>query len=151
MFLQSLAAAGAALPLLPKALPSFNEAYAAEDKNKPINLTYPALSRAERDRRWAAVRRGMAKPQWNLDAILAPASGDTAYPRYLTQIGGRGGSADVIFPRDGSKPVHAIVSTARNRGFLGGAARFMERGRKAHHQSRRRFQIDRGPVAKISI
>ena len=117
MFLQSLAAAGAALPLLPKAFPSFNEAYAAEDKNKPINLTYPVFSRAERDRRWAAVRRGMAKPQWNLDAILAPASGDTAYPRYLTQIGGRGGSADVIFPRDGSKPVHAIVSTARNRDF----------------------------------
>jgi Xaa-Pro aminopeptidase len=63
------------------------------------------------------IRRIMAKPQWNLDAILAPASGDTAYPRYLTQIGGRGGSADVIFPRDDSKPVHAIVSTARNQSF----------------------------------
>jgi Xaa-Pro aminopeptidase len=82
-----------------------------------INVANPVFSRAERDRRWAAVRRIMARPQWNLDAILAPASGDTAYPRYLTQIGGRGGSADVIFPRDDSKPVHAIVATARNRSF----------------------------------
>jgi hypothetical protein len=28
-----------------------------------------------------------------------------------------GGSADVIFPRDDSKPVHAVVSTARNQNF----------------------------------
>jgi Xaa-Pro aminopeptidase len=116
-FLQSLAAAGAALPLLPKASLTNSEAQAAETKNNVINIMNPAFSRAERDRRWAAVRRIMAKPEWNLDVILAPASGDTAYPRYLTQIGGRGGSADVIFPRDDSKPVHAIVSTARNRSY----------------------------------
>jgi Xaa-Pro aminopeptidase len=116
-FLQSLATAAAAVTFLPNTFESSNEAYAAEAKNTPINVMNPAFSRAERDRRWAAVRRGMAKPQWNLDAILAPASGDQAYPRYLTQIGGRGGSADVIFPCEGSKPVHAIVSTARNRSF----------------------------------
>jgi Xaa-Pro aminopeptidase len=116
-FLQSLAAAGAALPLLPKGFVTNSEAQAAETKNNSINIMTPAFSRAERDRRWAAVRRGMAKPQWNLDAILAPASGDTAYPRYLTQIGGRGGSADVIFPRESAKAVHALVSTARNRTY----------------------------------
>ncbi|TAJ75139.1 hypothetical protein EPO44_22300, partial [bacterium] len=80
-------------------------------------MAKPSFSRAERERRWAAVRRIMAKPQWNLDAIVAPASSDKVYPQYLTQIGGRGGSADVIFPRDDSKPVHAIVGTARNRSF----------------------------------
>jgi len=116
-FLQSLATTSAALPLLPASLGSLEDAHAAEGKNDKINVMNPIFSRAERERRWSAVQRIMAKPQWNLDAILAPASGDTAYPRYLTQIGGRGGSADVIFPRDDSKPVHALVSTARNRAF----------------------------------
>ncbi|MBM4296869.1 MAG: M24 family metallopeptidase [Deltaproteobacteria bacterium] len=67
--------------------------------------------------RWEAIRRIMAKPQWNLDAILAPSSSDMAYPRYLTQIGGRGGSADVIFPRDAAKPVHAYTGSGRNKSF----------------------------------
>ena len=116
-FLQSLATAGATLPLLPKIFVTSAEAQAAESENYPINIMHPAFSRAERDRRWAAVRHGMAKPQWNLDAILAPASGDQAYPRYLTQIGGRGGSADVVFSRDSAKPVHAMVPTARNRSY----------------------------------
>ena len=116
-FLQWLATAGAALPLLPASFESLKAAHAAETKSDKINIMNPAFSVAEREHRWTAVRRIMAKPQWNLDAILAPASGDTAYPRYLTQIGGRGGSADVIFPRDDSKPVHALVSTARNRIF----------------------------------
>jgi Xaa-Pro aminopeptidase len=116
-FLQSLATAGAALPLLPASFESLKAAHAAETKSDKINIMNPAFSGAERERRWTAVRRIMAKPQWNLDAILAPASGDTAYPRYLTQIGGRGGSTDVILPRDDSKPVHALVSTARNRIF----------------------------------
>src|SRR5438309_5567772 len=116
-FLQSLATTSAALPLLPASLTSLGDAHAADAKNDKINVMIPIFSRAERERRWAAVRRIMTKPQWNLDAILAPASGDTAYPRYLTQIGGRGGSADVIFPRDDSKPVHALGSTARNRSF----------------------------------
>ena len=116
-FLQSLATTSAALPLLRASLTSLGDAHAADVKNDKINVMIPIFSRAERERRWSAVRRIMAKPQWNLDAILAPASGDTAYPRYLTQIGGRGGSADVIFPRDDSKPVHALASTARNRAF----------------------------------
>ena len=116
-FLQSLATTSATLPLLGASVTSLGDAHAADVKNDKINVMIPIFSRAERERRWSAVRRIMAKPQWNLDAILAPASGDTAYPRYLTQIGGRGGSADVIFPRDDSKPVHALVSTARNRAF----------------------------------
>jgi Xaa-Pro aminopeptidase len=116
-FLQRLAAASAALPLLPRFFSSVDQAQAADATNGTINVANPVFSRAERDRRWAAIRRIMAKPQWNLDAILAPSSGDTAYPRYLTQIGGRGGSADVIFPRDDSKPAHALVATARNKTF----------------------------------
>src|SRR5215467_10050161 len=63
-FLQSLATAGATLPLLPKIFVTSAEAQAAESKNYPINIMHPAFSRAERDRRWAAVRHGMAKPQW---------------------------------------------------------------------------------------
>src|SRR5207247_1401512 len=116
-FLQKIAATGIVLPLLPGLDSSPNESVAAEAKTGQIQVANPSSSRVERDRRWAAVRRVMAKPQWNFDAIFAPASGDTAYPRYLTQIGGRGGSADVIFPRDDSKPVHAIVSAARNRSY----------------------------------
>ena len=116
-FLRGLASTSITLPLLPELSSSFNEARAQEAKAGQIQVANPSFSRPERDRRWAAVRRIMAKPQWNLDAILAPASADAAYPRYLTQIGGRGGSADVIFPRDDFKPVHAIVATARNRSF----------------------------------
>src|SRR5437868_10488833 len=116
-FLQKIAATGIVLPLLPGLDSSLNESVAAEAKTGQIQIANPSFSRVERDGRWIAVRRVMAKPQWNFDAIFTPASGDTTYPRYLTQIGGRGGSADVIFPRDGSKPVHAIVSTARNRDF----------------------------------
>src|SRR6266545_4098269 len=117
VFLQALATSSFAISLLPASLKAIKDADAAETKSDKINIMNPAFSGAERERRWTAVRRIMAKPQWNLDAILAPASGDTAYPRYLTQIGGRGGSADVIFPRDDSKPVHALVATARNRVF----------------------------------
>jgi Xaa-Pro aminopeptidase len=116
-FLRGLTSTSIALPFLPAVCSSPKEAGAAELNPGQIQVTNPSFSRAERDRRWAAIRRIMAKPQWNLDAILAPASSDQAYPRYLTQIGGRGGSADVIFPRDDSKPVHAIVSTARNQTF----------------------------------
>src|SRR5439155_2379339 len=96
---------------------SLNESVAAEAKTGQIQVANPSFSRVERDGRWIAVRRVMAKPQWNFDAIFAPASGDTAYPRYITQIGGRGGSADVIFPRDESNPVYALTPTARNRSF----------------------------------
>jgi Xaa-Pro aminopeptidase len=116
-FLQGLTSTSLALPFLSGLGFPPSEATAEEANPEQIHISNPSFSRAERDHRWAAIRRGMAKPQWNLDAILAPASGDTAHPRYLTQIGGRGGSADVIFPREDSKPVHAIVGTARNRSF----------------------------------
>jgi Xaa-Pro aminopeptidase len=59
----------------------------------------------------------MAKPQWNLDAITTAGSSDRDYCRYLTQIGGRGGSAEVIFPRDPAKAVYALPGTGRNRAF----------------------------------
>jgi len=80
-------------------------------------ISNPIFSVGERNRRWEAVRRIMAKPQWNLDAILAPGNSDKAYPRYLTQIGGRGGSADIVFPRDPSKPVFAFTGSGRNKAF----------------------------------
>src|SRR5215467_8593379 len=116
-FLRRLTSTSIALPLLPRICSSPKKAAAAEVIPGQIQVANPSFSRAERDRRWAAIRRVMAKPQWNLDAILALASSDQAYPRYLTQIGGRGGSTDVIFPRDDSKPVHAIAPTARNQRF----------------------------------
>src|SRR5262249_31571599 len=116
-FLQGLAFSGAVLPLLPEVISFGAETPAASNSLGQIGIANPSFSRAERDRRWAAIRRVMARSQWKLDVILAPASSDTAYPRYLTQIGGRGGSADVIFPRDESKPVYALTPTARNRSF----------------------------------
>ena len=115
-FLRGLASAGIVIPLASELSSPPNQAQAAAMTNA-FNVANPGFSRDERDRRWAEIRRIMAKARWNFDAILAPASGDTAYPRYLTQIGGRGGSADVIFPRDDAKAVHAVVGTARNRSF----------------------------------
>src|SRR5215472_7375591 len=116
-FLRDFVSTSIALPLLPELVSLRNEAVAAEGNAAQIHVSNPSFSRTERDRRWEAIRRVMVKPQWNLDAILAPASGDQAYPRYLTQIGGRGGSADVVFSRDSAKPVHAMVPTARNRSY----------------------------------
>ncbi|HEY3302522.1 MAG TPA: M24 family metallopeptidase [Candidatus Binatia bacterium] len=115
-FLRTLASTGVALPLLPGLFPPPG-AQAQENTARPVKVSNTFFSRTERERRWTAVRRIMAKPQWNLDAILAPGSGEKAYSQYLTQIGGRGGGADVIFPRDASKPVHAFVGSARNRRF----------------------------------
>ena len=80
-----------------------------------------SFSVAERDRRWAAVRAIMARPQWNLDAIITAISdlpGNTS--RYLTQIGmrpGGGDGAEVVFPRDAAKTVSVQVSGARFRDF----------------------------------
>src|SRR5205085_9530627 len=48
------------------------------------------------------------------EALLVPGMSDQAYARYLTQIGGRAGGAEVIFPRDPAKPVTALVGSARN-------------------------------------
>ena len=82
-----------------------------------MKVSTPSFSVGERDRRWQAVRSIMAKPQWNLDAITTAGSSDRDYCRYLTQIGGRGGSAEVIFPRDGAKPVYALPGGGRNFAF----------------------------------
>jgi Xaa-Pro aminopeptidase len=89
----------------------------SESKSGGVMVAKPAFSVGERDRRWEAVRRIMAKPQWNLNALLAPSNSDGAYPRYLTQIGGRGGSADVILSRESSKPVFAFTGSGRNKSF----------------------------------
>ena len=92
-------------------------AQSLESKPGGIMVSNPIFSLAERNRRWEAVQRVMARPEWNLDVTFAPGNGDTAYPRYLTQIGGRGGSADVLLPRDSSKPVYALTGGSRNKSF----------------------------------
>lgn len=110
-------AAGLALP----AWPAFAQDRGATRTGAEFNPSRAGFSVAERDRRWAAVRAAMARPQWNLDAIITAASdlpGNCA--RYLTQIGMRAGGGDgpqVIFPRDASATVHAQVGGARFREF----------------------------------
>lgn len=113
--LLTVSAAGLAAPVLP-----IGTAAAQGGKPPPdFNVSTSSFSVAERDRRWAAVRAIMAKPQWNLDAIItvsSDASGNAA--RYLTQIGSRPGgenAPDVIFPRDAAQPVYAQVGQARTR------------------------------------
>ncbi len=115
--LRNISLAGLGLPLADLLLRSPATARADEPPAGSMAISNPIFTAAERDRRWATVRLIMARPQWNLDAIIAPGSGDAAYPRYLTQIGGRGGSADVVFPRDQSKPVWAVAGTERNKIF----------------------------------
>ncbi len=115
--LRSAAAAGAALPLA--RLMGGNPAQAAARMPLPaFNFSLPVFSIAERDRRWAAVRANMARPQWNLDAIIclvSDQSGGTA--RYLTQaelVRNSGGGPQVLFPRDPARPVLVQVSAARH-------------------------------------
>ena len=115
--LRNISLASLGLPLADLWLRSPATASAGELPTGDIAISNPIFTTTERDRRWQTVRLIMARPQWNLDTIVAPASGDAAYTRYLTQIGGRGGSADVVFPRDRSKPVHALLGTERNKIF----------------------------------
>lgn len=82
-----------------------------------MKVFIPSFSVNERDRRWQAARAVMAKPQWNLDAITNAGSSDRDYCRYLTQIGGRGGTAQFVFPRDAAKPVQAFPGAGRNKTF----------------------------------
>jgi Xaa-Pro aminopeptidase len=112
------------IPLLSIGLPlsqilsnSKLQAQDLEPKLGGAMVSKPLFSVAERNRRWEAVRRVMAKPQWNLDALVTPGNDDGDQTRYLTQIGGRGGGADVIFPRDASKPAHALVGGNRPKRF----------------------------------
>ena len=115
--LRDIAAIGIGVPMAHLLGASTTTVDGAETNALGTMVSKPLFSTAERNRRWEAVRRIMAKPEWNLDALLTPSSSDTAYPRYLTQIGGRGGSADVIFPRDAVKPVYAYTGSGRNKNF----------------------------------
>lgn len=113
-WLQGVSATGLSLPLM-----SFLPQASARDRDEHddrIEVAQPIFSVAERDRRWAAVRAIMALPQWDLHAIITTNPGDEAYVRYLTQIGGRAGGAEVIFPRDSAK-VFALMDGNRNRRF----------------------------------
>jgi Xaa-Pro aminopeptidase len=112
-------AAAAALPTVPMLATQVNAQSATQ--RVEFNPRSYSFSVAERDRRWTAVRAIMARPSWNLDAIITAASdlpGNTA--RYLTQIGmrmGGGDGAEVIFARDPAQPVYVQVSGARFRDF----------------------------------
>src|SRR5436190_23757094 len=104
--LAGVSAVGLALPMAQ----SFSVAAYAQSGASPGGGFTPRtawFTIAERDRRWGAVRAIMAKPQWNLDAIITTASDlPGSYARYLTQIGGRAGGGDgteVIFLRDASQ------------------------------------------------
>ena len=118
--LQTAAAAGVGLPL--GCSLSAGTAWASPapaSRSLPaFTVPTPVFTKAERDRRWAAVRANMAKPQWNLDAIITAGSdalGNNA--RYLTQLVIQKYSQaapEVLFPRDPSKPVIAHISAARH-------------------------------------
>ena len=116
--LQTAAAAGVGLPL-GHALGS-GGAWAAQAQAKfpAFTVPSPVFSLAERNRRWGAVRANMAKPQWNLDAIITAGSdglGNNA--RYLTQLVIQKYSQtapEVLFPRDSAKPVIAHISGTRH-------------------------------------
>ncbi len=78
---------------------------------------YPRFSLAERDRRWQAVREGMAEQR--LDVIVTPqhtghSTDFQSNTRYLTHCGG-GGDSDIaaVFPLDGE--VTAIATSAAPR------------------------------------
>src|SRR5687768_7155769 len=76
----------------------------------------PRFSLAERERRWERVRALMREA--GCDCIVAPGMRDLeeqTTSRYLSQIGGVGYSAWVVFPIEG-EPV-AIMDSERNRAF----------------------------------
>ena len=78
---------------------------------------YPRFSQSERDRRWARVRDLMR--QANCDCLVAPGlrdPEDQATARYLSQIGGIGVHAWVVFPLSGE--VTAILESDRNKDFV---------------------------------
>jgi Xaa-Pro aminopeptidase len=107
---------------LPAAATLASAALAEDAPGRPeFNPRTWSFSVAERDRRWAAVRAVMGRPQWGLDAIITAISDLPANTsRYLTQIGmrpGGGDGAEVVFPRDPAKTVSVQVSGARFRDF----------------------------------
>jgi Xaa-Pro aminopeptidase len=118
---RTLLTASAAGLVLPAPVLSMTSASAQGGKAALVefNVSSSSFSVAERDRRWSAVRAVMARPQWNLDAIITAISDESGnYARYLTQVGGRPGSegaAEVIFPRDPAQSVYVQLGQARNR------------------------------------
>ncbi len=108
------------------------------DIERPADVTWRGYSTAERDRRWAAVRRSAA--QNGLDCVFVP-FGNWQDARYLTQMA----TASIVLPTDPSKPPvvvndrgrpNAWISQARaaNRSWGGPMAQAlidaeMERGR----------------------
>ncbi|MEI6669485.1 MAG: M24 family metallopeptidase [Acidobacteriota bacterium] len=118
--LQAAAAAGAMLPLGSALGADGAWAGQAPPRNRfpPFTVPSPVFTQAERNRRWAAIRANMGKPQWNLDAIITPgADGLGNYARYLTQIVIQKysqASPEVLFPRDAAKPVIAHISGTRH-------------------------------------
>jgi Xaa-Pro aminopeptidase len=115
--LQQTVAAGAALPLAHAFVSSGVDAQ-GQTPLPAFTVSAPTFSLAERDRRWAAVRANMAKPQWNLDAIITVVSDQVgANARYLTQVElvrYSGGSPQVLFARDPAKTVLVQASAARH-------------------------------------
>lgn len=127
--LHSAAAVGVGLPLVH----TLTAGHASAQGQTPLpafTVPSPVFSLAERNRRWAAVRANMAKPGWNLDAVITAGSdalGNNA--RYLTQITIQKYSQDapaVLFPRDSAKAVFAHISGARH---VEEWTRRLERGR----------------------
>lgn len=112
-----MALSGLALPLTGCA--SQGEIASPSSESLPVfaQSAMPAFSVEEQDRRWSAVRAIMARPTWNLDAIIAPSRGDQAYVRYLTQMGGPARGADVIFPLDANQSTYALARSSRARDF----------------------------------
>jgi hypothetical protein len=117
--LRGVAAAGLGTSLAPLSLPfSLGSVEASAAELPSFSVATATFSSAERDRRWAAVRAIMGRPQWALDAIVTVDSDKGDYARYLTQIGNRpgGGSGpEVIFPRNPAQAVHVQLDTARGR------------------------------------
>lgn len=85
----------------------------------PQEVPRPSFSLGERDRRWVRAREAMAKE--NLDGLLAPATLEEGDTLYLTQVGGRTKEAWVIFARDPSTPILAIVESNRVKSYWLGA------------------------------
>lgn len=116
--LQTAAAAGVGLPLGHALGTGGAWAAQAQTRFPAFTVPSPVFSQAERNRRWAAIRVNMAKPQWNLDAIITPGSDALGnYARYLTQIVIQKYSQsapEVLFPRDSAKPVIAHISGTRH-------------------------------------
>lgn len=82
---------------------------------KPEADRLPRLSLAERDRRYARIRKAMAKA--NIDVLILPATHTRwdqmmADSRYVTTIGGFGTETLTIFPREGDPTAYVFNRSA---------------------------------------